>query len=266
MNRSNGNNPYGQNPYGQNPYPQNPYPQNPYGVNPYPDGVSGPPVAMPNPADDPYGHRYYPAAMPYQGEAALLPTNPRIKPQTAMVARERGYDPTVVNAPLMRRCSALLIDISLYVALITALAVVAAIVGADSGTVIGIAAILGPAGFYGFRAAGDAIFEGSLGKHALGLGMVGANGLPVSATDGLRRNAWILPSMIPVAGWFASAGLLAWFAVSASSDPLGQGAHERGVGTRVIEKPEPKKTPKPKQISKTKGDSKSKKSSKSQKA
>ena len=188
-------------------------------------------------ADDPYGHRYYSAVEPYQGYAPMLPTDPRIKPQTAMVARERGYDPTVVNAPLMMRFGALVIDAVIYAALITALTVLVAAVGAAPSVVVAIAGVLGPAGFYGYRAASDAIFEGSLGKHALGLGMVGPNGLPVSGTDALRRNAWILPSMIPVAGWFVSAGMLVWMAGGASADPLGQGGHERAVGTRVIEKP-----------------------------
>lgn len=199
----------------------------PYGVDPY-AGYGDPLVAR----------SMVPVDHPLLGMAARN-RNPRITPATAAAAEALGYDPAAVNAPLSRRAGALLLDGALYAALLGLAVVLLGGFGpadAWAATVVG-ALMAGPAGFYGFRAAGDAIFEGSPGKHLLGLRMGGPNGLPVSGADGLRRNLWILPSMIPFAGWAVSLGLAAWIGLSAGNDPLGRGGHERATGTRVTEKP-----------------------------
>ncbi|HHU46198.1 MAG TPA: RDD family protein [Actinomycetales bacterium] len=164
--------------------------------------------------------------------------NPKITPATAAAAHALGYDPDAVNAPLSRRAGALMLDGAVYVLLLALVTILIGVFGASDAwaAVLSGALIAGPAGFYAYRAAGDAIFEGSPGKHMLGLSMGGPNGLPVSAGDGLRRNLWILPSMIPGLGWIASAGLATWIGLSAGNDPLGRGGHERAIGTRVTEK------------------------------
>lgn len=169
-----------------------------------------------------------------------LSTNPKVAPLTAQMAVHLGFDPNLANAPVVRRGGALLVDSVIYTALIASIAVLASIAGtSDSGVMVMLISLfLGPGGFYLYRVAGDSIFDGSPGKHAMGMKIEGAHGMPVSARDGFVRNAWILPSMIPVAGWFVSAGLAGWIAMGASRDPLGRGRHELSVRTRVVEKPE----------------------------
>lgn len=169
-----------------------------------------------------------------------LSTNPKVAPLTAQMAVRLGFDPNLANAPVVRRGGALLVDSVIYTALIASIAVLASIAGtSDSGVMVMLISLfLGPGGFYLYRVAGDSIFDGSPGKHAMGMKIEGAHGMPVSARDGFVRNAWILPSMIPVAGWFVSAGLAGWIAMAASRDPLGRGRHELSVRTRVVEKPE----------------------------
>lgn len=164
--------------------------------------------------------------------------NPKITPATAAAAQALGYDPTAVNAPLSRRAGALMLDGAVYLLLLALITVLIGVFGPSDAwaAVLTSALIAGPAGFYAYRAAGDAIFEGSPGKHLLGLRMGGPNGLPVSAGDGLRRNLWILPSMVPGLGWIVSAGLATWIGLSAGNDPLGRGGHERAIGTRVTQK------------------------------
>nr|WP_162933220.1 RDD family protein [Corynebacterium lactis] len=196
-----------------------------------------------NPFDNPFGERAYRAIDNYSGPVGPLSRfdqSARITPLTRQAAIELGYDPDVPNAPLARRLGALLIDGALYSALVIFLAVaVAGFVDPALGETIALATlVLGPVGFYAFRSAGDAIFEGSPGKHILGMSMSGPHGLPVSGRDGLLRNAWILPSMIPFLGWVASLGVAAWIAISAARDPLGRGIHEKGARTRVVEKPD----------------------------
>ncbi|WP_448852707.1 RDD family protein [Corynebacterium sp. 335C] len=172
-----------------------------------------------------------------------LPRDPRITERTARAAELEGYDPEVPNAPLSKRFLALGLDALIYGVLVTLLVAVALVFGANPGAetdALELAAVLlatfgAPLGFYGYRAAGDAIFEGSPGKRALGLSMTGPNGLPVSASDGLRRNLWLLPSIVPFAGWAVSGVLMIVFAIGAGSDPLGRGGHDRMVGTRVQE-------------------------------
>ena len=169
-----------------------------------------------------------------------LSTNPKVAPLTAQMAVRLGFDPNLANAPVVCRGGALLVDSVIYTALIASIAVLASIAGtSDSGVMVMLISLfLGPGGFYLYRVAGDSIFDGSPGKHAMGMKIEGAHGMPVSARDGFVRNAWILPSMIPVAGWFVSAGLAGWIAMAASRDPLGRGRHELSVRTRVVEKPE----------------------------
>lgn len=198
---------------------------NPYEVDPFGSAASPVPVVARTPV---------PADHPLLGR----PRNPWITPATAAAAEALGYDPEAVNAPLIKRFGALFVDAAVYGMLLAVLMVVLGIFGpADAAPITAVAAIFaGPAGFYAYRAMGDAIFEGSPGKHALGLRMGGPNGLPVSGTDGLRRNLWILPSMIPVLGWFVSLGMMGWIGLSAGNDPLGRGGHERAIGTRVTEK------------------------------
>lgn len=170
----------------------------------------------------------------------LLSSNPRVSPMTAQAAVELGYDPNLANASLPLRAGALLLDGAIYAAAVTFLALLAWVgFGEEPAQAITIAAsIAGPLGFYLYRAAGDAIFEGSPGKHMLGLRMSGPHGIPVSARDGLVRNAWLLPSMIPFLGWVVTAGIAGWIGVSALRDPLGRGSHELRSGTRVEEKPD----------------------------
>lgn len=169
-----------------------------------------------------------------------LSSNPKVSPLTARMAIELGYDPDLANASVSRRGGALLLDSVIYMAVISVLAVLGAYFADSDGVAMVMLGtlILGPGGFYLYRAAGDALFEGSPGKHAMGLSLKGQHGLPISARDGFVRNAWILPSMIPFAGWIVSAGLAGWIAMGASRDPLGRGGHEKSVGTRVVEKPD----------------------------
>lgn len=169
-----------------------------------------------------------------------LSANPKVAPLTAQMAVHLGFDPNLANGSVARRGGALLVDSVIYTALIASITVLASIAGtSDSGVMVMlISLLLGPGGFYLYRVAGDSIFDGSPGKHAMGMKIEGAHGMPVSARDGFVRNAWILPSMIPVAGWFVSAGLAGWIAMAASRDPLGRGRHELSVRTRVVEKPE----------------------------
>ncbi|MFD5868605.1 RDD family protein [Corynebacterium sp. NPDC060344] len=192
---------------------------NPYEVDPFRPVVARTPV----PADHPLLGR---------------PRNPWITPATAAAAEQLGYDPEAVNAPLIKRLGALFVDTAIYGGLLAVLLVLLGAFGPPDAWAAGaVAAIFaGPAGFYAYRAMGDAIFEGSPGKHALGLRMGGPNALPVSGTDGLRRNLWILPSMIPGLGWIVSLAMMAWIGLSAGNDPLGRGGHERAIGTRVTEK------------------------------
>ena len=202
---------------------------NPYEVDPF--------AQQPTPAQppDPFVARTpVPADHPLLG----VPRNPHITPATAAAAEALGYDPEAVNAPLIRRLGALFVDGAIYAGLLAVLLVLLGVFGPPDAWAAGAVAALfaGPAGFYGYRAMGDAIFEGSPGKHAMGLRMGGPNGLPVSGGDGLRRNLWILPSMVPGLGWIVSLAMMGWIGLSAGSDPLGRGGHERAVGTRVTEK------------------------------
>ncbi len=180
------------------------------------------------------------ARTPVPADHPLLgrPRHPWITPATAAAAEALGYDPEAVNAPLIKRFGAVFVDAAVYGVLLAVLMVIAGVFGpADAAPTVAVAALFaGPAGFYLYRAMGDAIFEGSPGKHALGLHMGGPNGLPVSGTDGLRRNLWILPSMIPGLGWIVSLAMMGWIGLSAGNDPLGRGGHERAIGTRVTEK------------------------------
>ena len=218
-----------------NPY-SNPY-VNPFDVNPFATAASAASAPGQVPAPAPHVARTpVPADHPLLG----VPRNPHITPATVAAAEALGYDSDAVNAPLIKRFGALFVDGAIYAGLLAVLMVVLGIFGpADAAPITAVAAIFaGPAGFYAYRAMGDAIFEGSPGKHALGLRMGGPNGLPVSGTDGLRRNLWILPSMIPGLGWMISLAMMAWIGLSAGNDPLGCGGHERAVGTRVTEKKE----------------------------
>lgn len=167
-----------------------------------------------------------------------LSSNPKVSPLTAQMAVELGYDPDFANASVPRRGGAVLLDLVIYMAVLSVLIGLGAVVyGGDGATAVAIGSFfLGPGGFYLYRVAGDAIFEGSPGKHALGMSLKGKHGLPISARDGFVRNAWILPSMIPFAGWIVSAGLAGAIALGANRDPLGRGRHEKSVGTRVVEK------------------------------
>lgn len=195
-----------------------------FDVDPFADAFRAPIVARtPVPADHPL---------------LGVPANPHITPATAAAAEALGYDPEAVNAPLIRRLGALAIDGLAYAGLIAALMILLGAFGPEGAweATLVTALFAGPAGFYGYRAMGDAVFEGSPGKHAMGLRMGGPHGLPVSGSAGLRRNLWILPSMVPVVGWLATIGMMAWIGLSAGSDPLGRGGHERSVGTRVTEK------------------------------
>lgn len=167
-------------------------------------------------------------------------TIPEVSPLTVQKALELGFNPNQANASVMRRGAALLADAAIYVTVVIALAVAALLRGSSGAgeIVLALSFIMGPAGFYFYRAVGDAVFEGSPGKHAMGLSLKGAHGMPISARDGFVRNAWILPSMIPFAGWLVSAGMMAWIAGSSWRDPLGRGGHERSIRTRVVQKPE----------------------------
>ncbi|WP_295624819.1 RDD family protein [uncultured Corynebacterium sp.] len=200
-------------------------------ANPYEADPFAPPTAAAVPV---VARTPVPADHPLLG----VPRNPKITPATAAAAEALGYDPTAVNAPINRRLGALLIDGAAYVGLLAMILVLLGIFGPAGSVATGAvtALLLGPAGFYGYRAMGDAVFEGSPGKHAMGLRMGGPNGLPVSGTDGLRRNLWILPSMVPVLGWLATLAMMGWIGLSAGNDPLGRGGHERAIGTRVTEK------------------------------
>lgn len=213
-----------------------------YGVQ----NAAMPNQAMPYPAANlPVGYESgYPASYGVSSFGELS-TNPKVAPLTAQMAVQLGFDPNLANASVARRGGALLVDSVIYIALIAAIAVLGSIVGtSDSGVMVMLISLfLGPGGFYLYRVAGDSIFDGSPGKHAMGMKIEGAHGMPVSARDGFVRNAWILPSMIPFAGWFVSAGLAGWIAMGASRDPLGRGRHELSVRTRVVEKPETRELP-----------------------
>lgn len=214
---------------------------NPFDVNPYANPFATPSVPAPVPGQAPTPAPHV-ARTPVPADHPLLgvPRNPHITPATVAAAEALGYDPDAVNAPLSTRFGALFVDAIVYAGLLGVILVLLGAFGPPDAWAYGaVAAIFaGPAGFYGYRAMGDAVFEGSPGKHIFGLHMSGPNGLPVSGTDGLRRNLWILPSMIPGLGWMISLAMMAWIGLSAGNDPLGRGGHERAVGTRVTEKKE----------------------------
>ncbi|MFO6505579.1 RDD family protein [Corynebacterium freneyi] len=214
---------------------------NPFDVNPYANPFATPSVPAPVPGQAPTPAPHV-ARTPVPADHPLLgvPRNPHITPATVAAAEALGYDPDAVNAPLRTRFGALFVDAIVYAGLLGVILVLLGAFGPPDAWAYGaVAAIFaGPAGFYGYRAMGDAVFEGSPGKHIFGLHMSGPNGLPVSGTDGLRRNLWILPSMIPGLGWMISLAMMAWIGLSAGNDPLGRGGHERAVGTRVTEKKE----------------------------
>lgn len=227
-------NPYGEGaggpagPYGAGPVgPAGPHGVDPYAAAPYAPPMDGNPVVP--------GHIV--ARTPVPSDHPLLGGRRQANIPMEVLAEELGYDPAARNAPVIRRLGAVFVDAAIYGVLLALIMVLLGIFGADdSWAAVAVGALLaGPAGFYAYRAAGDAVFEGSPGKHALGLSTVRANGLPVSGGDGLRRNLWILPSMIPGLGWIASLALMGWIGVTAARDPLGRGGHERDVGTRVTE-------------------------------
>lgn len=242
---------------GQHQRDRDPFAADPYAVNPF--GVQQPQVpGMPvQPGMAPVVHpgltpEMAPGMAPAMNPAMqppatyvgypTVPANPRITPRTIAAAQAQGYDPEAVNAPLPKRAAALFADSVVYCILMALVLMGVNILGGYQAfdTAMLTMLLAGPLGFYGYRAAGDAIFEGSPGKHMLGLSMTGRNYIPVSGSDGLKRNVWILPSMIPFVGWLVSFGMLVWMAFSAGADPLGQGGHERAIGTRVTEKKDKK--------------------------
>lgn len=175
----------------------------------------------------------YPAYYPL-----ISPSQTSLAHRTAEIALAEGYDPEDRNARISQRAGALAVDAAIYAGIVAVISLVVgmAIVPEAGFLALSTLILVGPAGFFAYRAAGDAIFEGSPGKHVMGLDVKGRNGLPVSAGDGITRNLWILPSMIPVAGWFVSAGMLAWMTYTAEKDALGRGGHERSAETRVVQK------------------------------
>lgn len=159
-----------------------------------------------------------------------------VKPRTVEAAEREGYDPEVANATRGDRFVAFGLDLLLYNVLFGA-----AMLGANYfinpdtfEALLGGVFLLGaPAGFYLYRAVGDAVFEGSPGKRLRGLTMTGPNGMPVSGGDGLRRNLWLLPSVIPVAGHLVTAILGLIIFIAAGKEPLGRGFNDRATRLRV---------------------------------
>lgn len=183
-----------------------------------------PHLEAPHPvANIPIGYKSgYPASYGVSSFGELS-VNPKTTPLTARMVVHLGSGPNLANGSVARRGGTLLVNSVIYIALIVALAVLDSTVGSsDSGVMVLLLSLfLGPGGFYLYRVAGDSIFNGSPGEHAMGMKIEGIHGMPVSTRDGFVRNAWTLPSIIPVTGWFVSAGLTGRVAMGVSRDPLG---------------------------------------------
>jgi uncharacterized RDD family membrane protein YckC len=81
----------------------------------------------------------------------------------------------------------------------------------------------------------DAGLGATLGKLALGLRVLGAEGGRPTAGEALRREAFTVLGAIPFVGPLLALGMWIWIALAVRSDPNGQGPHDRFAGgTRVV--------------------------------
>lgn len=124
------------------------------------------------------------------------------------------------------RLGARLIDVVVVTALAAAL-----------GQVIGFGfawLVFGAALILGYFVAGDTLFGATLGKRALGLRVVSADGGPLTAVQALRRELFVVLGAVPFVGPFLALGMWIWMFVAVRSSPLGQGPHDLFAGgTRV---------------------------------
>jgi uncharacterized RDD family membrane protein YckC len=76
----------------------------------------------------------------------------------------------------------------------------------------------------------------SVGKMALSMRVVGPNGQLPTVEQALKRNAWLLLSIIPILGGFAGLVIAIAIAVTISNDAAGRGLHDNFAGGTVVTK------------------------------
>ena len=95
--------------------------------------------------------------------------------------------------------------------------------------------VLGAGLILGYFVAGDTLFGATLGKRALGLRVVSAEGQRPSAAQALRRELFVLVGAVPFIGPIVALGIWVWMIVAIRSSPLAQGPHDTFAGgTRVV--------------------------------
>ena len=180
---------------------------NPYEVDPF--------AQQPTPAQPPAP---FVARTPVPADHPLLgvPRNPHITPATAAAAEALGYDPEAVNAPLIRRLGALFVDGAIYAGLLAVLLVLLGVFGPPDAWAAGAVAALfaGPAGFYGYRAMGDAIRGLARQRWACGWRPQRPARLRWRRP---RRNLWIRCRWSCL-GWIVSLAMMGW--IGLRGDPL----------------------------------------------
>ena len=133
----------------------------------------------------------------------------------------------VLPPTLLTRAAARVIDVIVVAGLNLAL-----------GQVIGFGVdwlVLGAGLILGYFVAGDALFGATLGKRALGLRVVSAEGQRPSAAQALRRELFVLVGAVPFIGPIVALGIWVWMIVAIRSSPLAQGPHDTFAGgTRVV--------------------------------
>lgn len=106
------------------------------------------------------------------------------------------------------------------------------------GQVIGFGAdwlVLGAALVLGYFVAGDTLIGATLGKLALGLRVVNAEGGRLSPVQALRRELFVVVGAVPFVGPILALCIWMWMLVTVWSSPLGQGPHDRFAGdSRVV--------------------------------
>lgn len=134
---------------------------------------------------------------------------------------------TLVPPTLAVRAAARVLDVILV-----------AIVNVALGQVIGYGVdwlALGALGVLGYFALCDAGFGATLGKRALGLRVIAADGGRPTPVQALRRELFTLIGAVPLVGPLVALGVWVWMIVAIRSSPLGQGPHDVFAGgTRVV--------------------------------
>ncbi|MDU0479011.1 RDD family protein [Staphylococcus chromogenes] len=139
---------------------------------------------------------------------------------------------SIDNAPVVKRVSALAIDLALFLGTTTTIVVAMSIALGQPWLLAFLLAQ--PLGFFLSQSAFDAT-GGTVGKRAMGLRVVGPAHTPVDFAQAAKRNTWLLLPLIPVAGPVAVIGVGMWFAGVAKADAFGVAPHDRHARTRVVQ-------------------------------